>query len=262
MNEPFMHRLCDAAHHETLSRFRVNTVVDNKLDEEFDPVTEGDRKAEEVIRTLINKSYPGHGIMGEEFGSENLDADHIWIIDPIDGTRAFISGVPVWGTLICLAVSGRAELGIMHQPFTGERYFSDGSVSWYLGPGVKSRKRLQTRKCRSVGSAVMMTTSPKIFKPDEIVAYERVEGKTRLTRYGCDCYAYCMLAAGQIDLVVEAGLKPYDIAALVPIIRDAGGIVTDWQGQPVDVLDTGDHQIIAAGCVGVHEEALALLNDR
>ncbi len=191
MNEltSFMHSLCDAAHNETLSKFRVDSVVENKLDQEFDPVTEGDRNAEKAIRALINKHYPGHGILGEEFGDENLDAENVWIIDPIDGTRAFISGIPVWGTLIGLAVNGRIEKGIMHQPFTGERYFSDGDSSWYLGPGVKSATRLKSRDCGSLANAIMMTTSPKIFTIEETPAYERVESEARLARYGCDCYA-------------------------------------------------------------------------
>ncbi len=256
-----MHTLCDAAQNETLPRFRVNTVVVNKLDQEFDPVTEGDRKAEEVIRSLINKNYPEHGIIGEEFGAENVEASHVWIIDPIDGTRAFITGIPVWGTLICLAVDGKAELGIMHQPFTGERYYSDGTNSYYLGPGVVARKRLETRGCPSLAEAMMMTTSPNIFAPEEIAAYGRVEAQVRLVRYGCDCYAYSMLAAGQIDLVIESGLNSYDIAALVPIVKDAGGIITDWQGNPVNLLHPGTHQIIAAGCEAIYNEALNLLNE-
>ena len=260
----FMHQLCDAAQVETLSKFRTNSTIDNKLDLEpggsFDPVTEGDKNAEKVIRALINKKFPEHGILGEEFGDENLDAEKVWIIDPIDGTRAFISGIPVWGTLIGLAVNGTAEYGIMHQPFTGERYYSDGNTSWYLGPGVNAPAPIKTRKCLSMSDAVLLTTSPKIFAPDEDPAYERVENAVKLARYGCDCYAYCMLASGQVDLVVEAGLNAYDIAALIPIIIDAGGFVTDWQGKPVNLMDIGKGQILAAGSAEIHQQAIALLN--
>ncbi len=262
MNEltSFMHLLCDSAHKETLAHFRTSTIVDNKEDQSFDPVTEGDRNAELAIRALINKNHPEHGILGEEFGPENLDAEYVWIIDPIDGTRAFISGVPVWGTLIGLAVDGRDDRGIMYQPFTGERFFSDGILSWYLGPGVKSQQRLTTRDCPSLGDALMMTTSPKIFSKQDVSAYERVEDAVRLTRYGTDCYAYCMIAAGQIDLVVESDLKAYDIAALVPLVKHAGGVISDWEGNPVNVLDTGKGQVVASGCARIHDEALKLLN--
>ena len=209
---------------------------------------------------MINKTYPDHGILGEEFGDENLDAENVWIIDPIDGTRAFISGIPVWGTLICLAQNGHPKLGIMHQPFTGERYFSDGNQSWYLGPGVKLQTPIKTRDCGSLANAVMMTTSPRIFLPDEQAPYDRVESLVKLARYGTDCYAYCMIASGQIDLVVEAGLNAYDVAALIPIVNDAGGKITDWQGKPVDLLNIGNGQILAAGSAAVHAEAMALLN--
>jgi len=255
----FMHKLCDAAQKETLPHFRAGAAVDNKLDQAFDPVTEGDRNAEKIIRKMVNKSYPEHGILGEEFGNENLDAEHIWIIDPIDGTRAFISGIPVWGTLICLAQNAHPTLGIMHQPFTGERYFSDGTTSWYLGPGVNAQTPIKTRECASLANAVMMTTSPRIFLPEEQPAYDRVEKAVKLARYGTDCYAYCMLASGQIDLVVEAGLNAYDVAALIPIVNDAGGKMTDWQGNPVDLLNIGDGKILAAGDARIHAEAVALL---
>lgn len=262
MNEftSFMHLMCDSAQPETLSHFRNVTTIHNKEDEAFDPVTEGDRNAEKIIRGLINEKHPDHGILGEEFGAENLDAEKVWIIDPIDGTRAFISGIPVWGTLIGLAINGNAELGIMHQPFTGERFFSDGQKAWYLGPGVNAQQRLETRDCPSLDEALLMTTSPRIFSPENTIAYERVESAVRLARYGCDCYAYCMLAAGQIDLVVEADLKAYDIAALVPIVKDAGGTISDWQGNPINVMDTGNGQVVAAGCAKIHQQALELLN--
>ncbi len=256
----FMHLLCDAAQNETLPRFRTGTPVSNKLDKAFDPVTEADREAEKTIRAMINKTHPDHGIFGEEFGRENLDAKHVWIIDPIDGTRAYISGIPVWATLICLAHESKPKHGIMHQPFTGERFFSDGQSSWYFGPGVKRRAALKTRATASLDDAIMMTTSPKIFNPNDAEAFERVEDAVRMARYGCDSYAYCMLAAGHIDVVIEAGLNAYDIAALIPIIEHAGGMVTDWQGAPIDVMNIDRGQILAAGCKKIHAQAMELLN--
>lgn len=262
MNEftAFLHRLCDSAGKHTLASFRVNSTVDNKLDQGFDPVTKGDRDAEEAIRTLINATYPDHGILGEEFGAEKLDAEYVWIIDPIDGTRAFISGIPVWGTLIGLARHGKMVAGIMHQPFTGERYYSDGQKSWYLGPDVTAARKIITRQTGDLAGALLMTTSPKIFSSQHSAAFLRVEQAVRMARYGCDCYAYCMVAAGHVDLVVESDLNAHDIAALIPVIQMAGGIITDWQGNPVDVLNIGDGQVVAAGNARVHGEALELLN--
>ncbi len=257
----FMHRLCDNAQEETLPRFRTGTIVTNKLDAAFDPVTEGDKNAEKIIREMINKTYPEHGILGEEFGNENLDAEYIWIIDPIDGTRAFISGIPVWGTLICLAKNTHPTLGIMHQPFTGERFFSDGASSWYLGPGVNSQTKIETRDCSALANAVLMTTSPRIFTPNDQAAYDRVEKVVKLARYGTDCYAYCMLASGNIDLVVEANLNAYDVAALIPIVENAGGCMTDWQGKPIDLLNIGEGHILACANKSLQKEAIALLNE-
>jgi myo-inositol-1(or 4)-monophosphatase len=219
----------------------------------FDPVTEADRAAEVVMRQLIKRTFPDHGIVGEEFGSEREDADYVWVLDPIDGTRAFMSGLPVWGTLIGLKRGDTPVFGMMHQPFTGERFFGDGGSATYRGPG--GERRLTVRRCASLPDAVMMTTSPRLFEGEAVRAYDRVESVTRLARYGCDCYAYCMLAAGQVDLVVESGLKPYDIVALIPIIEGAGGIVTSWDGG--SAADGGS--IVAAGDRRVHAAAIELL---
>lgn len=219
----------------------------------FDPVTEADRAGENVMRHLIKRHFPEHGVLGEEFGTENADADYVWVLDPIDGTRAFISGIPVWGTLIGLTRKGVPVYGMMHQPFTGERYSGDGLQSRYEGPG--GSRVLRTRKTVDLAAATLMTTSPALFADDEQEAYRRVEAKVRLPRYGCDCYAYCMLASGHVDLVIEAGLKPYDIVALIPIIEGAGGIVTSWDGGSA----AGGGRIVAAGSKALHEAALALL---
>ena len=219
----------------------------------FDPVTEADRAGEAAMRQLIKRSFPTHGIVGEEFGAEREDADYVWVLDPIDGTRAFIAGLPTWGTLIGLNRAGQPVYGMMHQPFTGERFFGDGGSATFKGPG--GERRLRTRRCASLGDAVMATTSPKMFSGDALRAYDRVESVARLARYGCDCYAYCMLAAGHIDLVIESGLKPYDIVALIPIIEGAGGVVTSWDGGSA----ARGGSIVASGDRRVHAAALELL---
>ena len=220
----------------------------------FDPVTEGDRAGESVMRHMIKRQFPAHGVLGEEFGSENTDAEYVWVLDPIDGTRAFISGIPVWGTLIGLTRKGVPVYGMMNQPFTGERFSGDGRKARYEGQG--GPRELHTRATATLAEATLMTTSPHLFAGTEKEAYGRVESAVRLSRYGCDCYAYCMLAAGHIDLVIESGLKPYDIVALIPIIEGAGGIVTSWDGGSAAQGGT----ILAAGNKTLHQAALALLN--
>ncbi|MGE6743688.1 histidinol-phosphatase [Allorhizobium pseudoryzae] len=249
----FFDRLADAAKRETLSRFRTGTSVTNKLASGFDPVTEADRAAELAIRDLVTAAFPDHGMLGEEHESFGLDKQHVWVIDPIDGTRAFISGVPVWGTLIGFYQQGRGHMGMVDQPFTGERYFADGSASWYRGPD--GERQIRVRDCASLSDAVLFTTSPHIFEGGDLARYRSVEEKVRLFRYGVDCYAYALLAGGHVDLVIENNLKPYDVGALIPLIEQAGGIITTWDGgRP----EQGGH-IIAAGCRAVYEEARALL---
>ena len=249
----FFDRLADAAKAETLPRFRMGILVTNKLDGGFDPVTEGDRGAETAIRNLIESNFPEHGILGEEHGDMGLDRDYVWVIDPIDGTRAFISGVPVWGTLIGLYHKGRAIMSMIDQPFTGERYFADASGSYYRGPD--GEKKNQTRDCGSLANAILFSTSPHIFKSHDKPLYEAVERKVRLFRYGCDCYAYALLASGNIDLVVETELKPYDVGGLIAVIEQAGGIITTWDGGRPEQ----GGRILAAGSRAVHEEAMAVL---
>ncbi|MGF9692194.1 MULTISPECIES: histidinol-phosphatase [unclassified Rhizobium] len=249
----FFDSLADAARRETLPRFRSGTSVSNKLASGFDPVTEADQAAEAAIRELVTAWYPEHGMLGEEHESFGLDREHVWVIDPIDGTRAFISGVPVWGTLIGFYSGGRARLGMMDQPFTGERYFADGERSWYRGPD--GERQIRTRDCGSLSQATLFTTSPHIFNAAEIERYRSVEAKVQLFRYGVDCYAYALLAAGHVDLVIENNLKPYDVGALIPLIEQAGGIITTWDGGRPE----NGGNIIAAGCRSVYDEARALL---
>ncbi|MBZ9655823.1 histidinol-phosphatase [Phyllobacterium lublinensis] len=250
----FLKRIAGVAAEQTLPRFRNISLVDNKYQTGFDPVTEADREAERAIRTLINASFPEHGILGEEFGGENLDQSHVWVIDPIDGTRAFISGIPVWGTLAGLTIDGDAVAGVMAQPFTGELFMCDGDDSWYEGPG--GTRRLQTRKTITLPEATLFTTTPMLFKDEVRAAYDRVEEKIRLARYGTDCYAYAMLAAGFVDLVIESGLHPYDIVALIPIIEKAGGVITTWDGGPAEQAG----KILAAATPELHAQAMDLLN--
>lgn len=249
----FFDRLADAAKAETLPRFRIGTSVVNKLESGFDPVTEADQSAEAAIRALIEAHFPEHGILGEEHGNVGLDREYVWVIDPIDGTRAFISGLPVWGTLVGLYRNGDAVMGLMDQPFTGERYFADGTKSIYRGPG--GEQVLSTRACKSLDDAVLFTTSPHLYSGDLKTRYEAVQNKVRLFRYGCDCYAFALLASGHVDLVIECGLKPYDVGGLIPLIEQAGGIVTNWQGGPAEM----GGEVIAAGNAELHAQALEIL---
>lgn len=250
-----MHKLADASGSAILPFFRTSLAPENKAGPgAFDPVTEADRAAEVAMRRLIVESLPTHGIVGEEFGTERGEAQFRWVLDPIDGTRSFISGLPVWGTLIGLMRDKTSIMGMMSQPFTRERFWSDGAHAKYRGPA--GDRRLAVRPCKALAQATMMTTSPRMFSGEALAAYEAVEQKVRLARYGTDCYAYCMIAAGQIDLVIEDGLSAYDIVALIPIIEAAGGIVTNWKGGPA----TDGGSIIASGDRRVHEEALKLLD--
>jgi histidinol phosphatase-like enzyme (inositol monophosphatase family) len=219
----------------------------------YDPVTEADRAAETVMRGLIKRHFPTHGIVGEEFGSEREDAEFVWVLDPIDGTRAFMAGLPLWGTLIGLLSNGHPAYGLMGQPFIGETFLGDGGSASYRGP--KGDRPLMTRRCATLAAATLSTTSPRLFEESGRAAFESLEREAQMTRYGYDCYAYAMLAAGHIDVVVESGLKPYDIVALIPIIEGAGGIVTTWEGGPA----SSGGSIVACGDPRLHEIVLKRL---
>lgn len=251
----FMHRIAAAAAAQTLPRFRQAGLVSaNKLAGGFDPVTEADRDAEQAIRALIREAFPDHGIIGEEFGRENETARYQWVIDPIDGTRSFISGIPLWGTLVGLTDDGDAVAGMMSQPFTGELFWADETSSQYSGPG--GDRQLKTRPTKTLAEAMMCTTTPRMFKDHRSEVYDQLERSVKLARYGTDCYAYVMLASGSIDLVVETSLQTYDIMALVPIIERAGGVITTWDGGPAEAA--GD--IVAAATPELHEAAMKILN--
>jgi len=231
----------------------------------FDPVTEADRGAEAAMRRLIAQTFPAHGVIGEEYGQDRPEAEYVWVLDPIDGTKSFISGLPTWGTLIGLMHRGAPVYGMMAQPFTRERYFGDGKRSRVrclassrgdAPPSEWMTRGLRTRPCSSLAEATVMTTSPALIRDDaDRRAYRSVEQAARLVRYGGDCYAYCALAGGFVDLVIETNLKPHDIVALVPIIKGAGGVITTWEGEEA----ASGGRIIAAGDRRVHEEARSLL---
>ena len=232
---------------ETLPRFRTELAVDNKWDVGFDPVTAADREAERAIRDLIAERFPDHGIVGEEFGSERPDAEYVWVLDPIDGTKSFIGGFPVWGTLIALPHNGRPAFGMMHQPYIRERFTGDNGAARYRGPS--GERRLSVRRCALLNEATLYTTTPLLMNDAERDLFGRVEKNVRLSRYGGDCYAYCMLASGLVDAVIEAGLQPWDVQALVPIIEGAGGVITAWDGGDAQhggtVLACGDRRLHA-----------------
>jgi histidinol phosphatase-like enzyme (inositol monophosphatase family) len=248
----FADTLADAARTAILPYFRAAHAVESK-GELFDPVTDADKAAERAIRALIEQTFPEHSVLGEEYGGELAQSGYQWIIDPIDGTRAFISGLPLWGVLIGLYRDGRPLLGVMDQPYLDERY-----RGWNDGANVTTRgetRMLSTRACASLGDAILSTTDPYLFKGEEGEAFASVRAQAKLMRYGYDCYAYCMVASGTMDGVVESGLKPFDIAALIPILTGAGGGVCNWEGGDA----SAGGRVLAYGDPRVRDEALKLL---
>ena len=241
-----------AAAEQTLRLFRTPLVIDNKLDAGFDPVTEADKGAESAIRALIGTTFPDHAIIGEEWGRTG-ESRYSWIIDPVDGTRAFISGAPVWGTLIGFAVDGVAVAGLMSQPFIGEDYLAVPGRSTYRRGAASQANRASG--LTDLAEARVFTTTPNLFKGEHWGKWEAIEANTRLQRFGMDCYGYALLAAGHADLVIEPYLNTYDIAALVPIIREAGGAIACWDGSE----PTGGGNVVAAASPALLEKALDLI---
>jgi len=253
----FVDQLATASGEAILPFFRTSLGVEDKGSATgFDPVTAADRAAETTMRALIKQNFPEHGIVGEEYGNENTNAEYVWVLDPIDGTKSFISGMPVWGSLIGLMHNGAPVFGMMHQPFIGERFTGDGGAAHYRGPA--GERELHVRPCADPADAMLFTTSPQLMNADDRAAFERVEGVVTLSRYGGDCYPYCMLAAGHVDLVIETGLKPHDIVALIPIIEGAGGTVTNWEGGSA----AKGGRVVAAGDQRVHAAALKMLSPK
>lgn len=247
--------LADAARSAVLPFFRsADLTADNKLSDGFDPVTEGDRAAEKAMRALLAELRPDDAIFGEEFGAKPGTSGLTWVLDPIDGTRGFLSGTPTWGVLIAVGREGGPDLGIIDQPYIKERFLGGFGQAWVEGP--IGRRDLKTRATRDLSDAILFTTFPEVGTAEEGEAFHAVSRKAKLTRYGMDCYAYGLVAAGQIDLVIEAGLQPYDVQAPIAVIEAAGGIVTNWQGGPV--YQGG--RVVAAANADLHAQALEILS--
>ncbi len=250
----FAHRLADVAGRAILPHFRASIAITNKAPGDFDPVTEADRGAELAMRHLIEAEFPDHSISGEEFPEKSASSSYQWVLDPIDGTKAFITGLPVWGTLIGLMQDGKPRLGIMDQPYLGERFWNAPDGTYFRNRDTE--RRIQTRACASLSEAIIGATTPDMFEGREAGQFQNLSRSCRMTRYGGDCYLYCMLATGLVDIVAETGLKPFDIAALIPIIQAAGGKVTTWDGGD----PSGGGQILACGDPALHEAAMKALS--
>lgn len=251
----FAHKLADRSGEVIRPFFRRSLSVDNKaMHGAFDPVTEADRAAEAAMRELIIANHPDHGIFGEEFENRSAEGPFAWTLDPIDGTRSFMIGLPAWGTLIGLSHDGAPTLGIMDQPHIGERFWGMGTAAHYRHSSGE-RSAMKTRACPSLCDAILAATAPDMFKEGDKERFAKLSAEVKMTRFGGDCYLYCLLAMGLIDIVAETSLKPFDIAPLVPIIRAAGGIVTTWDGE--DPSQGG--RIVAVGDPALHETVLKAL---
>ena len=257
--DAFLVELNRAAAAAILPLFRGDHGLTNKLDQGFDPVTEADKGAERAIRALITRRYPDHGVIGEEYGEDRPDADWVWVLDPVDGTRAFIAGLPLWCTLIGLRFQGAPVLGSIGQSYLDELYIGHAGGSRLISrDGVRP---LKVRSCPKLADAIIATTDPEgCFNDAELGAWRQVRAGSRLARLGCDAYAYAMVAAGTLDLVVEAGLQSWDIEAAIPVIAGAGGLTTDWRGEPVgqqggQVAIAGDRACLDQALVALRRSA-------
>lgn len=249
------HLLADAARQATLLHFRkADLAADNKEVERFDPVTVADRLSEAQMRDILARRRPDDAILGEEYGPKAGTSGLTWVLDPIDGTRGYLSGTPTWGVLISVADETGPIYGLIDQPYIGERFEGGFGIARSVGP--MGEGALRCRGPRDLSQGIVFTTFPEVGTPDEAAAFGRVARGARLVRYGMDCYAYALVAAGTIDLVVEAGLQPYDVQAPIAVIRAAGGIVTNWQGGACHM----GGQVLAAANADIHAQALALLN--
>ena len=246
----FAENLSEASRKIIAQYFRKDVGVIDKDDDS--PVTVADRNAEAAMRQLIEEQFPSHGIFGEEHGVKEGDGQHMWVLDPIDGTRSFICGAPWFGTLIAYLVDDKPQVGVLDVPMMNERWVGDCVSTTYNGSLCHVRTGVE------ISQASLFTTDCDLFSDEERAAFNRVKEKVKCTRYGTDCYAYALLASGHIDLVIEAGLQPYDAMALVPVIQGAGGIVTGWDGSEVTL--NWDGRILAAATPELHKEALRLIN--
>ncbi len=251
--ESFAKRTVREAGAIVLEYFRRDLDVENKREESggYDPVTVADRAAEALMRQAIEAAYPSHGILGEEFGTKS-GTRFTWVIDPIDGTRAFMMGMVHWGVLLGLLDEGRPVLGCMYQPYVDELFWGNGSVAELLKEG-RAARRLRTSDCTSLGAARLATTSPVYFRsPDEARAFSQLSNNARLARYGGDCYIYAMLAMGFVDVATDASLNVYDIAPLVPIVEGAGGSISCADGTSA----AGGGFVVASANEQLHREVL------
>lgn len=246
--------LARASERQTLAHFRQPVKIHNKLDEGFDPVTEGDRGAERIMRELIEARYPGHCIHGEEFGVKDTGSAYKWVLDPIDGTRSFIAGTMTWTTLIGLEYEGKPVIGVMHQPYVAETFLGTPEGAFVIR--ANTREQIRVNPADDLAGSFGTTTSQNMYKSArQKRVLERFQTLLRNVRYDADAYFFALLAAGHIDIALDAGLQPYDIAPLVPIIEGAGGIVSTWDGKPAK--DGGD--IIAAASQRLYDEAVEKL---
>jgi inositol-phosphate phosphatase/L-galactose 1-phosphate phosphatase/histidinol-phosphatase len=242
------HKLADAARPVVRKYYRTPVAVDVKAD--ASPVTIADREVERTMRDILNAELPDHGILGEEHGRENIDAEYLWVLDPIDGTKSFISGKPSFTTLIALCHKGKPVIGIIDQAITDERWVGVmGQASTLNGADISARE------CENLGSATFFTTAPELFRDKAFDAYLAVSKQSRIPMYGVDAYAYGLTAIGLADTVVEIGLQAYDFCALVPVVEGAGGVVTDWSGKELTIDSAGD--VVASGDARCHQEVLA-----
>ena len=246
--------LADAAREATLLHFRTELWAENKEVDRFDPVTVADRLSETRMREILAARRPQDGILGEEFGSTTGTSGLTWVLDPIDGTRSYLAGTPTWGVLIAVMDATGPIYGLIDQPYIGERFSGGLGRAELLGP--LGRRSLKTRAPRPLSQAILFTTFPEVGTPEEGAAFNRVKAQARLTRYGTDCYAYGLIAAGQIDLVIEAGLQAYDVQGPIAVIEAAGGVVTNWEGGRAHM----GGRVLAAANTAIHAETLALLN--
>jgi len=248
------HQLADAAGDAILPYFRSTGLeTDNKAAAGFDPVTVADRAAEKAMRDILAQRCPTDAILGEEFGEASGTSGYTWVLDPIDGTRGFVAGTPTWGVLIALSDATGPRLGLIDQPYIGERFVGSGGAAFMKGP--RGQSRITTRNTDDLSQAVVFTTFPEVGTAADRAGFEAVAGHAKLVRYGMDCYAYALLAAGQVDLVIEAGLQAYDIQAPIGLIEAAGGVVTNWQGGPAHM----GGRALAAANPKIHAAALEIL---
>ncbi|MDH5772262.1 MAG: histidinol-phosphatase [Rhodospirillaceae bacterium] len=245
-------RSMDKAREVTLGNFRTGINIDTKAD--ASPVTIADREAERIIREMINAEFPDHGILGEEFGPENIDAEWVWVLDPIDGTAGFVTGKPLFGTLVALARGGKPVFGAIDAPAMNERWLGAEGM-----PTTMNGKAVKVRECANLNDAWLYATTPDMFIGENKKSFENLSTAVKRTNYGADCYAYGLLASGHVDLVCEASLGTYDFMALVPVVTGAGGIMTDWQGKSLDI--NSDGRVVAAGSKNVHGAALEKLGN-